>query len=218
MAVEVEHDRLHLEVEQARLLLGLAQCYAREIGVAVGMALVDRLAEFLELQFERIEQAGELLAALLAETLGLVVEDALGEVLERLAQAYLGLFEQLQLLRGRVRLRRRARFERCMAAGEVDQLYLRLVAQAPRVGELAREPLHLRLLRGSVRGDLAQVLFGERPFVLVALDARRELLGATCFGVALATDRRDFGIAARAPVRMAANAARGPGGTVRTCR
>jgi hypothetical protein len=161
------------------------------------VALVDRLAEFLQLQLERIEQAAQLLRALFAETFGLVFQDSVREILERFAQALLGLFEQLQLLRRRCRLRCRTGFERGMAAGQCDQLRLGIVTRAARAGEFVAEALGPFLLRGCLGGDRAQVLFGMRPVLFVAANARSGLLGTPHGGVALLHQRGNFGIASR---------------------
>ena len=99
-----------------------------------------------------------------------------------------------------------------MAAGEVDELGLRLVACTACIGEIAREPLGLRLLRRCVRGHLAQVLLCLRPLVLVALDARGEFLRAPRLGITLATERRDLGVATGTAIRMRAGDARAHGG------
>ena len=52
------------------------------------------LTEFLELFFQRVEQMRELLAMLLGKALRFIVQNALGQVLERLAEPGFGVRQQ----------------------------------------------------------------------------------------------------------------------------
>ena len=160
--------------------------------------LRDRLAEFLELHLQRIEQAAELLLALLAKAFGLVVEDRVGEILERFAQTLLGLVEQREFFGADCSLLARGRFERRMEARQFLEPLLQAVARTARVGQLVREPCAVRLVRRRLRGQRAQVFLGLRPFLLEAFDAAREIGSASERRVALLGEHGDFAVANRA--------------------
>src|SRR5262249_28298906 len=114
-----EIDRILADalVELLQVLDFLREHAAVALIVRVGLA--DRLAELPELHLQRIEQPAELLRALLAQVLRLVVEDRRREILERVAQALLGLVEQRELLAGGLHLLARRRFERRVARRKI---------------------------------------------------------------------------------------------------
>jgi hypothetical protein len=73
----------------------------------------------------------------------------------------------------------------------------RVVATAARILQLMRQPLGLRLLRGRMRGEFAQILLGLFPVALVALDPSRHSVRSFDCRITLFAQCGALGVTAR---------------------